>query len=85
MNTAKIIAGYAHAVDNLQILNENLMKHLEQCADELESEINNRYGNTQNIFPSEKRKYDNDMKTVIDARLWIDRSKKENGVPGYDD
>lgn len=85
MSASKIILRYAKAVDELQILNENLMKHLEQCADDLESEINNRYNDTQHYIPDQKRRYNNEMKTVIDARSWIERSKKQNGLVGDND
>ena len=65
MNDAKIVLRYAEAVDKLQILNENLANRLKECADDLEAEINARYANTQDTYPSEKQRYDRDMQTVI--------------------
>mgnify|MGYP003337478586 CR=1 FL=1 len=75
---SKIVLRYAEAVDKLQILNENLANRLKECADDLEAEINARYANTQDTYPSEKRRYDRDMQKVIDARVWIEKSKKKS-------
>jgi hypothetical protein len=89
MNDAKITAepvfNHSAVIDKLLLLNKNLTNRLKECADDLENEINDRYGNTQNFFPSEKRRYDVAMKTVIDAREWIALSEKENKEPRYDD
>jgi hypothetical protein len=47
---------------------ERLRAALKECADDLEAEIRDRYKLTMDVYPSEKRKFDRDMASVIAAR-----------------
>lgn len=47
---------------------DELIRMILSLCDELQSEIEYRYQGTEKTYPSEKRRYDRDMSTVIEAR-----------------
>lgn len=47
---------------------ERLRAALQDCADDLEAELRARYAGTQDIYPSERRRFDRDMEAVTAAR-----------------
>lgn len=48
-----------------------LREALKECCDDLEAYINYSYGKTLD-YPSQRRKYDNEMAIVLAARALID-------------
>jgi hypothetical protein len=45
-----------------------LREALKACADDLEAEVCARYAGTQDLYPSERRRFDRDMEAVTAAR-----------------
>ena len=63
-----------HALANVAELkqeNQRLRKALRECADELEAEIEDRYGHGIKEHPAMRRRYERDMETVRAARATL--------------
>ena len=54
---------------------EELLRVIEDLADDREAEINARYAGTQDTYPSERLRYDRDMASVLAARRLIARKR----------
>jgi hypothetical protein len=66
--------GDAHdAIERLATENLELLGVLEECADDLEVAIAEKYGNTASKYPDMKRRQDRDMAVVKKAREILER------------
>jgi hypothetical protein len=64
-------------IARLRARNEELVEALGECADELEMLIEHQYGNTQDAYPSQLRRYERDIAPVRKARAAIAKTKGE--------
>jgi hypothetical protein len=48
-----------------------MVEALHECCDDLQAEIDFRYGGTQNTYASEMRRYERDLESVRRARVLI--------------
>jgi hypothetical protein len=58
----------ADEIERLRAERDQLREALQDCANDLKAELRDRYAGTQDIYPSERRRFDRDMEAVTAAR-----------------
>jgi hypothetical protein len=64
-------AGKLDEITRLRAINADLLAVLQECADDLAELIESEYGNTQDVYPSQRRRYERDIAPVLKARAAI--------------